>query len=156
MAKISKRTIARIRNIHETSAGGLIWRRDAAGDFEVVLVRPAGKDAWCLPKGMIEKGESPEQAAVRECREETGLSVSPGEQLGQISYVYSRRDEAAGPVIRVFKNVYFFLMKFESGDPAAHDAEIDDVAWVKLNEAEQRASYKGERELIVKARALLA
>jgi len=155
MAKTSKTTSAQIRNTHETSAGGLIWRRDAAGDFEVVLVRPAGKDAWCLPKGVIEKGESPEQAAVRECREETGLDVSPGEPLGQISYVYSRREYAAGPVIRVFKNVYFFLMKFESGDPAAHDAEIDDVAWVNLNEAEHRASYRGERDLIIKARASL-
>ena len=154
MAKPAK-PAAHARNISETSAGGLIWRRGASDDFEVVLVRPAGRDAWCLPKGLIEKGESAEDAAVRECREETGLAVSPVEPLGQISYVYSRRTEAAGSLIRVFKNVYFFLMKFEGGDPAAHDHEIDEVAWMGLDEAMRRASYKSERELITKARALL-
>jgi len=154
MAKPAK-AAAHVRNIHETSAGGLIWRRGASDDFEVVLVRPAGKDAWCLPKGLLEKGESAEDAAVRECREETGFTVSPVEPLGEISYVYSRRTEAAGPLIRVFKKVYFFLMKFEGGDSAAHDWEIDDVAWLGLDEAERRASYKSERALITKARTLL-
>lgn len=154
MARTSKRS-PHTRNIHETSAGGLIWRRRASDDFEVVLVRPAGKDAWCLPKGLIEKGESAEDAAVRECREETGLTVSPVEPLGLISYIYSRRDEAGGPLIRVFKNVHFFLMKFEGGDPAAHDREVDEVAWLGLDEAERRASYKSERGLITKARSLL-
>ena len=154
MAKSAK-PVAHVRNIHETSAGGLIWRRGVSDDFEVVLVRPAGKDAWCLPKGLIEKGETAEAAAVRECREETGLTVSPVEPLGEISYVYSRRSDGAGPLSRVFKNVYFFLMKFEGGDSAAHDREIDDVAWVGLNEAERRASYNSERALITKARSLL-
>ncbi len=154
MAKPAK-PAAHARNIHETSAGGLIWRRGASHDFEVALIRPAGKDAWCLPKGLIEKGESPEDAAVRECREETGLTVSPVEPLGEISYVYSRRAEAGGPLIRIFKNVYFFLMKFEGGDPAAHDREVDEVAWLGVDEAERRASYKSERALITKARSLL-
>jgi len=153
MARTRKPVLA--RNIHETSAGGLIWRRGAGGDFEVVLVTPAGKDAWCLPKGLIEKGETTENAAVRECREETGFTVSKVEPLGDVSYVYSRRSDGAGPLIRVFKNVHFFLMKFEGGDAAAHDREIDEVAWLALSEAESRASYKSERALIAKARALL-
>lgn len=120
-----------------------------------MLVRPAGKDAWCLPKGLIEKGESVKDAAVRECREETGFTVSLGEPLGEVSYVYSRRPEAAGALLRIFKKVYFFLMKFESGESAAHDWEIEEVAWFGLDEAERRASYKSERELIAKARSLL-
>jgi len=144
-----------VKNVREISAGGLIWRRKASGDFEVVLVRPAGKDAWCLPKGLIEKGESVKDAAVRECREETGFTVSVGEPLGEVSYIYSRRPEAAGPLLRIFKKVYFFLMKFEGGDSAAHDREIEEVAWLGPDEAERRASYKSERELIVKARSIL-
>ena len=143
------------RSIHETSAGGLIWRRAASNGFEMVLVKPAGKEAWCLPKGLIEKGETPEQAAVRECREETGFKTVPTEPLGEISYVYSRRDEPAGPLTRVFKKVHFFLMTTEDDIPAAHDDEIDDVAWVALDQAEHRASYKSERELIIKARSML-
>ncbi len=150
-----RKSTARVKNIREISAGGLIWRRKGSGHFAVVLVRPAGKDAWCLPKGLIEKGESIKDAAVRECREETGFTVSVGEPLGEVSYIYSRRPEAAGPLLRIFKKVYFFLMKFEGGDSAAHDWEIDEVAWLSLDEAERRASYKSERELIVKARAML-
>jgi len=153
MAKAKPKAL--VKNIHETSAGGLIWRRGESNGFEVVLVKPAGKDAWCLPKGMIEKGETPEQAAVRECREETGFTVSPIQPLGEVSYVYSRRDETSGPLIRVFKKVHFFLMQPESDAPEAHDNEIDDVAWVSLERAERDASYKSERELIAKARAML-
>src|SRR3990172_4660106 len=154
MAKAPK-TAAGVKNIREISAGGLIWRRSASGDYEVVLVRPAGKDAWCLPKGLIEKGERVKEAALRECREETGLTVSLGEPLGEVSYIYSRRPEAAGPLLRIFKKVYFFLMKFEGGDSAAHDREIEEVAWLGLDEVERRASYKSERELIIKARSML-
>jgi 8-oxo-dGTP pyrophosphatase MutT (NUDIX family) len=149
------KSTAQVKNIHETSAGGLIWRRGGSGGFEVVLVKPAGKDAWCLPKGMIEKGETAEQAAVRECREETGFTVAPAQRLGEVSYVYSRRDEPGGPLIRVFKKVHFFLMKPENGEPEPHDDEIDEVTWVGLDQAERNASYKSERELIAKARGML-
>lgn len=121
----------------------------------MVLVRPAGRSTWILPKGQIEKGESARDTAVRECREETGLTAAVEKPLGEVSYVYSRRERAAGQLIRIFKKVYFFLMKFESGNPANHDDEIDEVAWLGLEEAAKRASHDSERELIVKARNLI-
>jgi len=144
-----------IETRHETSAGGLIWRRNRAGRVEVVLIKPAGKEAWALPKGHLKEGESVPQAAIREVREETGLSVAGAEPLGEISYVYSFRDHPQAPLVRIFKRVDFFLMKFRGGDTAAHDAEIDQVAWMELDEAIRRASYQSERELIEKARAIL-
>ncbi len=140
----------------EISAGGLIWRRrEPGGRVEVVLVRPAGRDTWVLPKGHVEPGEAVLDAAVREACEESGLQVTPGERLGDVSYVYSWHDQPNLPPVRIFKRVYFYLMECRGGDLSAHDAEIDQAAWMDLDEAGRRASHKSERELLAKARALL-
>ena len=139
----------------EVSAGGLIWRRVSEGAIQVVLVRPAGKDTWVLPKGHVEPGESVLEAALREAREESGLEVRPGEALGNVSYVYSWRDRPDGRLVRIFKRVHFFLMECVGGDPAAHDAEISQVAWLDFDDALRRASHKSERDLVAKARELL-
>ena len=140
----------------ELSAGGLIWRRRNGRTIEVVLVRPAGKPTWVLPKGHVEPGESLLDAALREAREESGLEVSAGQPLGEVSYLYSWRDSPADHPIRILKRVHFYLMECVGGDPAAHDHEIEDVVWIKLEQAPARASHKSERDLIVKACKLLA
>ncbi len=140
----------------EISAGGVIWRRqESDGRIQVVLVRPAGRDTWVLPKGHVEPGEAVLDAAVREACEESGLQVTPGERLGDVSYVYSWHDRPDLPPVRIFKRVYFYLMESHGGDLSAHDAEIDEATWVDLDEAPQRASHKSERELLAKARSLL-
>ncbi|MGH7986973.1 MAG: NUDIX hydrolase [Candidatus Acidiferrales bacterium] len=139
---------------HEISAGGLIWR-ELDGQIEVVLVRPAGRGTWVLPKGHVEPGEGVVEAALREASEETGLIVAAGISLGDVSYVYSWRDLPNEPPIRIFKRVYFFLMECRGGDPTAHDAEIDEVAWMGIAQALTRASHRSERNLIAKARDLL-
>src|SRR5215471_1234339 len=70
----------------EISAGGVIWRRQEPDNrFQVVLVRPAGRDTWVLPKGHVEAGEAVKDAAVREACEESGLQVVAGERLGDVS-----------------------------------------------------------------------
>src|SRR5579859_5522856 len=140
---------------HEVSAGGLIWRRAADGTIEVVLVRPAGRATWVLPKGHIEAGEGVLEAALREATEESGLKVSDGEKLGEVSYVYSWRDQPNGQLTRIFKRVHFYLMEAAGGDTSRHDAEIDEVVWVRLDEALKRVSHKTERELIAKAKEML-
>ena len=84
----------KIRVGAEVSAGGLIWRRRGDGSVSVVLVRPAGRSTWVLPKGHLEEGETVAQAATREAREESGLTVGRIEPLGEISYVYSSRASA--------------------------------------------------------------
>lgn len=146
-----------LRTVREVSAGGLIWRRASGGDQPmVVLVRPAGRTTWVMPKGGLERDESSEQAAVRECREETGFEVEVGPRLGQITYFYTRRDDHSGKQVRVFKRVDFYLMKHRGGDPAAHDDEIDEVRWFPIEEALQRSSYRNERDLISKAREKLS
>jgi len=141
----------------EVSAGGLIWRRrDPRGAFEVVLVRPAGKATWVLPKGHVEAGESLLEAALREANEESGLEVEADEALGQVAYLYSWRKRAAEQPVRIFKRVHFYLMHCVGGDPSAHDTEIDEVAWVPLEEVSARLAYDDERELASRAQGLLA
>ncbi len=144
-----------IERRHETSAGGVVWRRDS-DKLEIVLARPARKDAWVLPKGQPNPGETLIQTAARETREETGLEVTPGAEVGKISYVFSWRDAPGKPLVRIFKNVHYFLMEPRGGSLDAHDHEMDEVRWVNIEEAEHLASYKSDREIIVKARAMLA
>jgi 8-oxo-dGTP pyrophosphatase MutT (NUDIX family) len=140
----------------EISAGGVIWRRQAPDNrVQVVLVQPAGRDTWVLPKGHVEAGEAVMDAALREASEESGLQVTPGERLGDVSYVYSWHDRPGLPPVRIFKRVYFYLMEARGGDLSAHDMEIAEAAWVDLEEAPQRASHKSERELLMKARTIL-
>ena len=144
-----------IERRHETSAGGVVWRRE--GDLlEIVLARPARKDAWVLPKGQPNPNETMIETAARETREETGLEVTPGAEVGKISYVFSWREGPGTPLVRIFKSVHYFLMEPRGGSLDAHDHEMDEVRWMNIDEAEHRASYKSDREIIVKARAMLA
>jgi 8-oxo-dGTP pyrophosphatase MutT (NUDIX family) len=157
MATGKKARKSAFRTMREFSAGGLIWRREnSSGHPEVVLVRPSGRNTWVLPKGGLESKETVEQAAMRECREETGFSVSIDQPLGQVAYFYARRESPNGPLYRIFKRVSFFLMRHQGGDPSQHDDEIQDVRWFGIDDAVRKASHRNERDLIIKAKGLLA
>jgi len=120
----------------------------------VALIQPRDRDAWALPKGMIEPGESAERAAQREAREETGFSGDIIERIDTIKYSYVAKWE--NPPERVFKLVTFFLLRFTSGDPAHHDREVDRVEWFPISDAIRQASYKLERDVLRRARLLIA
>lgn len=153
--RTSSRAADNIERRHETSAGGVIWRRDSSGALELVLIRPNGTQNWALPKGHVEPGEEVQDAAVREAQEETGLEVRNPSPLGDVSYVFSWRDREGGALVRIFKRVHFFLMEHAGGDSSRHDAEVAEVAMLPASEAIDRATYKSERDLLEKARALL-
>jgi 8-oxo-dGTP pyrophosphatase MutT (NUDIX family) len=120
----------------------------------VVLTRPRGRDAWALPKGLLEQGEPPERAAQREAEEETGLRGRIVARIETIKYTYVAKWE--NPPDRVFKIVTFYLMEQTGGDPAGHDWEVENVEWFPIDEAIQKASYKTEQDVLRKARSLLA
>jgi len=136
----------------EVSAGGVVYRReDDAIDLALAARRTRrGQLAWGLAKGAIEHGESDEQAAVREVREETGLDAEVEADLGDIRYFYVWEG------VRVRKRVHFFLMRATGGDVADHDSEMEEVRWFSLRTAIKRAAYKGEREVIERAAKRLA
>ena len=127
----------------ELSAGGVVLRA-SEGQVEVAVVSPR-RGVLALPKGHPEPGESLEQAATREVREETGLVAEPAEPLGEVRYWYTLAGE------RVLKRVAFFLFAYRSGSIADHDDEVESAAWVPLQRAPELLSYKGEREMAAKA-----
>jgi 8-oxo-dGTP pyrophosphatase MutT (NUDIX family) len=144
-------SIGRVRR--EFSAGGVVVRR-VRGAWKVAAIRPAGKDnVWALPKGLIGRGESAADTAVREVTEETGVEARLVEKLGDIRYVYTWAGE------RVFKVVSFFLLRYSKGRlgnlPAAYRHEVAETRWLGLEEAPRLLAYRGEQEMAAKALQLI-
>ena len=144
----------RRRPEREFSAGGVVVREHDGG-YECVVIVPSRRDArgralLTLPKGHPDGEETAQDAALREVREETGVSADVDRELGEVRYWYQRDGH------RVAKRVRFFLLRWRSGDPEAHeDFEIDQAAWMALEEAQRTLSHKGEREMVGRARAIL-
>jgi len=139
----------------EFSAGVVLVRR-MRGRHWLAAVRPQGKLAgtWVLPKGLVDRGESPADTALREGFEETGVRARLSSKLGDVRYVYTWRGE------RVFKIVSFYLAHAVGGRigalPAGMEVEVAEARWLPLDEAPQRLSYRGEREMAERAVETLA
>ena len=129
----------------ETSYGGVVVRGS-----DTIVITPVGKSVTGLPKGGARHGETAEETAAREVREETGITVTVGPRLGQVDYTYRRGGRP------IAKTVHFYLCWFEEGDTADHDHEVDDARWMPLAEARRRLSYPGERRMIEEALSVLA
>lgn len=134
----------------EESSGGVIFRK-RDDKIEVALVAVKDGKVWCLPKGLIEKGEDESQTAVREVMEETGLTGRIIDKIGDVSYWYYIKDEN----IRCKKTVHFYLLEFISGDTREHSWEVDRAEWFEIDEALRMLSYKGERDIMNKAKEML-
>jgi 8-oxo-dGTP pyrophosphatase MutT (NUDIX family) len=136
------------RVLHERSAGGVLLVPVGVA-LLVALIELRGGTVLALPKGHIEPGEGPEEAARRETREETGLVGATLAPLQEISYWFYSRQQRA----RIAKRVAFYLLLYRAGSPAHHNAEVEGVRFVPLDEAAARLAYPGEREVVRTAEA---
>ena len=141
----------------EFSAGGVVVRQ-IRSRWWLAVIEPAGrlqsgkKTILALPKGLVDAGETAQQTALREVREETGVEATLVSKLGDIKYVYTR-SWAGGE--RVFKVVSFYLLRYESGKlgeiAPEMRIEVRHVEWIPLEDAPSRLAYKGERQMAAKA-----
>jgi ADP-ribose pyrophosphatase YjhB (NUDIX family) len=129
-----------------TSYGGVVVREGGDG-LEVALIRPQSADdkqVWALPKGAKEEGESPEEAALREVREETGMGAEIVGRIDAITYWFAWAPDR----VRYKKTVHFFLMRHTSGIPTPDAVEVAEVRFVPLSDAHKRASYASEKKIL--------
>jgi 8-oxo-dGTP pyrophosphatase MutT (NUDIX family) len=136
----------------QVSAGGVVFRGDK-GKVEVVIISVGGQNRWQLPKGLVEKGESPETTAVRETREEAGVSSEVVQLIETIEYWYAGLDN--GIRVRFHKRVHFYLLRYVSGDTKDHDWEVNEARWVPIEDAASQLAFDNERRVMERARQLI-
>jgi 8-oxo-dGTP pyrophosphatase MutT (NUDIX family) len=144
----------KVRTVRAFSAGGVVfrWKRgDSAGGYaEVVLVGRASENFWVLPKGTPAPNETTAEVALREVREETGVTARIVSELGSIHYWFVRKG------VRYNKEVFYFLMEATGGDVSLHDHEYDDARWFSVDEASDRLTYENEADMLRRSVALVA
>jgi 8-oxo-dGTP pyrophosphatase MutT (NUDIX family) len=129
--------------------------RRLRGRWMLAAIRPAGRKRglWALPKGNIGPGEKPEEAALREVEEETGVEARLVTKLGDVRYVYTWAGE------RIFKVVSFYLFRYRRGRlgeiAPEQRIEVDEARWLPLEDAPRLLAYRGEREMAEKALAFI-
>jgi 8-oxo-dGTP pyrophosphatase MutT (NUDIX family) len=159
--------------VREISAGGVVVRNkdgewwmaaielptepSTVADPAKRAVRLKPKVVLCLPKGLVDHGEKALDAALREVREETGITATPIAKLADIKYVYVR---SWGDGERVFKIVSFYLLRYESGriDNLTDEMRIEvaRAKWVRLEDAPKLLAYRGEKQMARKAMEYIA
>ncbi|MBI5332958.1 MAG: NUDIX domain-containing protein [Candidatus Aenigmarchaeota archaeon] len=128
----------------QISAGGIVYRRTGKKIYILMITDPSNKSAF--PKGLIDSGETPETAALREVKEETGLhDLEIIEPLGAIKFFYTWKNE------KILKSVHFFLMKTDEKKFTPQLDEIKSAQWVELEKVLEKSGYKNQKPLIKKA-----
>jgi len=136
----------------QVSAGGVVFRRDDER-IDVVIVAVGGNNRWQLPKGLVEKDEKPEVAAVREAREEGGTDSEVVELIETVEYWYAGLD--GGERVRFHKRVHFYLLRYLSGDISNHDWEVNEARWVPIDDAGTQLAFDNERRVVERAKQLI-
>ncbi len=136
----------------QISAGGVAFRH-VESEVQVVIVSVKPSLRWQLPKGIVDPGETPEVAAVREVKEEGGVETELVRLIETIEYWYQRVQ--FGKRIRYHKFVHFYLLEYRSGDVSNHDHEIEEARWVNFEQAIAMLEFKSERGVVEKAQSII-
>ena len=137
-----------LRTARATSAGGVV-HRSVDGRHEIVILHRRVPVLWALPKGTPDSGETLEETALRETREETGLEVEIEAPIGSIRYFFVRGST------RFHKVVHFFVMRPIGGALELHDREFDEVRWAPVAEGLALLTHATERSMVEKALKLI-
>ncbi len=124
----------------EFSAGGIVFNNKG----QVLVTKHSVNKHWGFPKGLIDPGETTEQAAIREVKEEGGVVAEILDKVGYSKYVYIFNGE------KIFKAVTYFLMKYVSGNLEDHDDEVGELDWYAPEEAIKQLSYSQDKVLLQK------
>jgi 8-oxo-dGTP diphosphatase len=142
-----------IHTERQESAGGVAYRR--AGDrVEVALISTGDPPRWQLPKGLVDPGETPERAALRETREEAGVETDLVTHIETVEYWY--QSYRHGRRVRYQKFVHFYLLAYRAGDVADHDDEVHEARWFPVDEALELLAFPNERRVLEQARDMTA
>ena len=131
---------------YEKSCGAIIYRK-FHGNTELLLIKNQNGGHWSFPKGHVEAGETEEETAVREIKEETGIDV--------ILDTSFRRVITYLPKKEVTKDVVYFLAKATSYDYVPQEEEIAKIKWVEINHAASMLSYDNDRQLVSQAKNII-
>jgi len=129
-----------------TSAGGVIFKKEKNDITVALILRNEGK-VWCLPKGLIDEGETSEETALREIKEETGLNGQILGKIDSIDYWFTFENT------KIHKTVHFYLVKHLGGNTKDHDSEVEDVKWFAIDNAIETLTYENEIKIMRKAKA---
>jgi 8-oxo-dGTP pyrophosphatase MutT (NUDIX family) len=124
------------------------------GQLQVALINVDSEQRWQLPKGTPMRAESCEGAALREVREETGLTTELLSPIDKIEYWFYSRSR--GKPARIHKVVHFYLLRYISGDTGDHDQEVNEARWVDIEQALEMLTFESEKKIVTRAKELIA
>jgi len=144
--------VSKIPTKLQISAGGVAFRKKGRR-IEVALISVGDENRWQLPKGIVDKGEATEAAARREVREEAGIDAEMIDRIDRVEYWYFSKEQSQR--VRYHKYVYFFLLRYKSGDVKDHDSEVNEARWFDIDEAIAALAFNSEKKIVEKAKALI-
>lgn len=138
----------KLRTVEQISAGGAAFRLKN-GSYETALIAVGANHRWQLPKGLIDRGETPEITAKREVLEEAGIETELLAPIEKIEYWYF--GDYRGERVRFHKSVHFYLLAHRGGAVENHDREVVEARWLKAADAIEMLSFKSEKAVLEKA-----
>jgi 8-oxo-dGTP pyrophosphatase MutT (NUDIX family) len=138
--------------LEQISSGGVAFKREGT-EVAIALISVGKPARWQLPKGLVDPGETPEITAVREVKEETGVTTTLLSKIDTIEYWYV--GNKGSQRVRFHKFVHFFLLSYTSGAIGQHDWEVNEARWVEIQEAQKMLAFKSEKQAVEKAAKMI-